>query len=240
MSKLAICLQYYHGDYDAAMTLARLIAGNEPTMRDDVIFCFVPRFDAQDPDPSVYDEVSHKFRTTTHRTTTTARGWPDGCNAIAIDTLRFADQESKYGTWYDIIGILLLESDCIPIAQDWIDKLITEWTRKRHVGHWLMGTWRDGGGELGHINGNMIVVPNFASLVDLSRIPPMLAWDCAITPQVHKHWHVTDLICNRWQEMGLSDETITKHRDEGRESPVLVHGVKDSSVLDYAKRVLRK
>lgn len=237
MSQLAICLQYYENDRRRALELARLIAANEPKFRDDVIFCLVNRFDAEAAPSDLIDLLGTKFTTVLHTSNGRATGWPSGCNEMAKSTFRFANQEWRFGPWHDVDGVLLMEPDCIPIARDWIDQLKEEWATARAAGKLLMGTWRDGGGLLGHINGNMIVRPDFAEKVQMNEVFEWLAWDCAIVPQVHDQWQVTNLICNRWKEAGLSNEEIMTHRN-GVGRPVLVHGVKDDSVWDYARKKL--
>lgn len=236
---IVICLQFCPQDRPRAMELARLIAANESKPRSDAMFCFVNRFDTTGPDPVTFDAVNAKFYTEIHRTTTEQKGWPQGCNAMAIDTLRHAEWSTRFGSWHEATGIMLLEPDCIPVQKEWIDRLVAEWKPAFAAGKWIMGTWRDGGGELGHINGNCIVRPDFAQLVNFNGIPEWLAWDCALSEQVHKHWHITHLICNRWKETNLSDVQIITHRDFGDfPFPVLVHGCKDDSVWNYAKRTL--
>lgn len=235
--KLAICLQYHEADRVRAYELAAMIAANEPKFRDDVILCLVNRWDCPTAPAEVVAPLELKFHVEQFTTTTRAAGWPAGCNAMARDVLRHAAQEWRFGAWHAVTGVMLLEPDCIPIARDWIDQVKKEWHAAYVDLKWLMGTWRDGGGDLGHINGNCVVVPDFIFKVDMTNMFEWLAWDCAISPQVHTHWRVTDLICNRWKETGLTDETITTHRS-GVGQPVLVHGVKDNSVWDYARRTL--
>lgn len=242
--KLLIALQFWSGDREQAMRLAQLIAENEPARRDDVMFCFFNRSDCEPVDRETLGKMLMKMDAFSRVSMTVDRetDWPDACNAMAIDVLRQSAFQWKFGPWHDISGVLLLEPDCIPIARDWIDQVKKEWAAAFIDGKWLMGTWRDGGGDLGHINGNMVVRPDFAQLVDFTQVYPGLAWDCALAPQLHTHWQVTYLMCNRWKERKLCDEIIQVHRDAHGSSifqkPVLVHGVKDDSVWDYAKRVL--
>ena len=237
MSKeLIIALQFHQADYDQAMGLARLIADNEPLFRTDVRFLFVNRFDCPAADLDTQLHVVKKFRVENYQTYTKATGWPDGCNAMAVDLLKhieFKDVADKFD------AALLIEPDCIPVQKDWINQLQAEWLLADAIGDtWVMGTWRDGGGPPGHINGNCVVRPDFAARVNLNSIPPGLAWDCAIARQVEHHWFITDLICNRWQETNVSDELMRTPWIGGKRPPVLVHGVKDESAWNYAVRAL--
>ena len=241
MSEFIIALQYHAGDRDQAIALAELMAANEPKFCEDVILLIVQRFDAELFPLDVVERLAKKFSVWSFTTTTKAEGWPDGCNAMARDTLREIRRRWATREWGEAEGALLLEPDCIPIQKDWIHQIRAEWELARMVERscWLMGTWRDGGGVLGHINGNMVVRMDFEALVDLGNLPYGLAWDCAISPQVHDHWIITGLICNRWLERNLSDEDIRTHRTPSiQQKPVLVHGCKDDSVMNYARKIL--
>ena len=236
--KFILALQYHYSDRDQAIRLAKLIADIEPARRDDVGLLFVNRFDSEPMDNKTIFHVLQKMPVFSYQTETKRVGWPDGCNAMAIDTLkRVAHGMTHNEQWKEVEGVLLLEPDCIPTAHGWIDMIVKEWMAAQVGGNLLMGTWRDGGGPLGHINGNMVVNPFFANLYDLDHLPDGLAWDCAISLQVHKDWRITKLICNRWNERNLTPEQITQHRDDAAFRPVLVHGVKDESVLKFAEEV---
>ena len=58
---LAFCIQYWHGDREQAMAVAKLMADIEPKKRDDVVMVFAARFDCPHDIPAI-DYVSKKFR----------------------------------------------------------------------------------------------------------------------------------------------------------------------------------
>mgnify|MGYP000935826381 CR=1 FL=1 len=233
----AVALQYHPTDRAAAMRLVELIARFEYEANPLVLFLLCRRFDAEYiPDATVY-QLAKKFAVDNYQTKTQARGWPDGCNAMAIDVLREINHRRTHDAqWTNVSGVLLMEPDCIPVSRFWLPTIQTRWEVAQAADEetarpWLMGAWRDGGGEHGHINGNMVVRPDFAEKVDLSRLPPGLAWDCAIVPQVREHWLPVPLIDNRWNERGLSSYEIMK------KGAVLVHGVKDESVWNHVAQI---
>lgn len=236
--QFAIAIQYYAGDRDRALALAALIVDLERAPRDDVIMLLVNRFDSDPPDAATMFHVVQKMPVQSYTTTTPERGWPDGCNAMAKDTIRkVGELVALMPTWENVSGVLLMEPDCIPIMHGWIDAVRLGWVSALFDNRWLLGAWRNGGGVLGHINGNMVIRPDLYKLIDWGSLPSGLAWDCAISPQVHEHWRDTHLICNRWLETNLSDHQIKTHRDQAAKGfPVLVHGVKDDSVWNYAKK----
>ena len=61
MSKLLLALQYWDGDKEMAMKVARLIADMEPAHNADVDFLFCSRFDCTHDMDSVA-HVAKKFR----------------------------------------------------------------------------------------------------------------------------------------------------------------------------------
>ena len=231
--KLILALQFHEADKPQAMRLARLIADIEPERREDVLFVFVARWDcAMDPNVGAY--VCQKFNTDYAISISRLAGWPDGPNGMALTTLRYAARRCETSPLFapnnDWLGLLMIEPDCVPVHRDWLNILIAEWTRQRAAGKWLMGAWRNSGGPYGHINGNCVTRPDFATLVDLS-VPQGLAWDCAIAPQVKDHWEDTPLIANYFQSMNATEKVL----DDGA---VLVHGFKDDSMYELARRTL--
>jgi len=231
---MVIALQYHEGDKADAMRLMRLIADIEGGWRDDVYFLCVHTAEAGPSWENI--RLLRGMMVYDYAVVGAPKGWPAGPNFMAKAALDEILRRWLYAGWNEIDGVLLLEPDCIPIQRDWIDQLMAEWKIALAAGKWMMGTWRDGGG--GHINGNCAVRPDFARLVDFNNVPKDLAWDCAIAPYVKDHWHVTNLICNRWKETALTDEQIETHRDGGEVKPVLLHGVKDQCVYEYARRKL--
>ncbi len=182
-------------------------------------------------------KVLTKFPAMTFRTRSAATGWPDGCNALACETLRQALEYSRT-IFNDVDGLLLIEPDCVPISYGWIYSLWARWRDARNEGRLLMGAWRQSGPECGHINGNAMFVPDI-----LERIPGLLAlpahaiagtaWDAAFAPFFKPHWAFTGLISNRWNETNLTEQQILTPWI-GTAEPVLIHGVKDDSVWDFA------
>lgn len=226
---LCIMLQYWRGDYDAAMRLARYMAALEPEFRSDVRLTFVRRWDSQEPDAETLVLVADRFALVETVASGKGRvGWPEGCNLVALAAMKWADKHL-------LCPILLIEPDCVPVDRNWINQLLAEWKTARQHNCWLMGSWNGQGGPLeGHINGNCMMRPDFASLVDLT-IPQGLAWDLAIAPKASRKWWITGLILNRFREEHATDAQI-ETPEFGDAKPVLVHGVKSDDVWDYAKR----
>lgn len=235
--KLCVVIQYYEADAAAAVELAKFITDIEPVERKDVKVRFVARYDCHHVDLDIFRYVSRRFETSWTHSRRQQRGWPDGPNGMALDILEDGqDALDKIG-WYEMDGLLLLEPDCVPLANDWLNILMAEWAITREQGKWIMGSWRGSGPECGHINGNCIVVPDLAKRVSIKHPQAGLAWDCWLAPRLKNHWHVTGLIRNDFQSQFATEEKL-RTPEVGEVPPVVVHGYKDQSALDIAKRWL--
>lgn len=227
--KLVLALQFYIGDREKAMRLARLIADAEPKPRTDVEFVFVARYDCEH-DFKTIEHVRQKFPTHWITTYTKWRGWPGGPNAMARDLLEWTAANRK-----EVDGLLMIEPDCVPTSAFWLNAIMDEWNDALMADKWLMGAWRDSGGPHGHINGNCVVKPNFATLVHTNDlIGPGLAWDCAVSPYARERWYITGAIKNCFEARNATVEHLFD-ADMGEYCPALVHGFKDDSAYEIAK-----
>lgn len=229
--KFIICLQYWQGDRDAAMRLARFIADLEPVMRDDVELQFFCRHDAHDPDVETLIHVSKKMGAGYQKVLEHTVGYPQSPNFMAMFAMRHVAE-----AFPDAAGAMLMEADCVPVARDWINQLRADWHQARAAGRLLMGSWRAECTPNGHLNGNLCFVPQLAKLVGLPTVPPKKAWDVALVKYFEPVWCRTGLIANRYCELFVSDEAL-RTPECGTRAPVLVHGVKDLSAVKYAERV---
>ncbi len=229
---ILIALQFYAADRDRAMRLARMIADIEPRFRDDVEILFCARFDTPQ-DSATIEYVQQKFIVRQFTTVTKWTGWPGGPNGMARDVLR----EIGNGQNAKADGVLMIEPDCVPVAKDWLDQLAAAWRGPEGAPceAYMMGAWRDSGPVGGHINGNCMVPPEIGGYVDLSRITEHYAWDCQLSELTRGYWKQTDLIRNLFQETNVTEDRMIGG-PFGR--PALVHGVKDDSGYDIAKKLL--
>lgn len=229
--KFVICLQYWQGDRDAAMRLARFIADLEPAMRNDVELQFFYRHDAHEPDIETMAHVSRKMGVGKTMVAEHTVGYPMSPNVMAMTAMRQVGE-----LFPDAIGAFLMESDCVPVSRDWINQLVGDWARATAAGKLVMGSWRAECTPDGHINGNLVFHPSMAIDVGLPPLPPKKAWDIALVPHFEPVWCRTGLVSNRYCELYLTDEQI-QTPECGTRPPVVVHGAKDGSVWDYAKRI---
>ena len=237
---IAIFLTYWSGDRDAAARLVRMMADVESARRTDVRLRLIARYDCPYLDPDDVSYAASKFDVSWARTTTRWDGWPGGCNAMALDALRTAKQALHENGWDDANGILLLEPDNVPLAKDWLNQIMAEWETALADGKWMMGSWRNSGGALGHVNGNCVVVPDFYTRANMEwHVGRDLAWDCAIMcKRLAERQHRSGLFLNRFQTRNATEEQL-RTPEFGERAPVVVHGVKDTSAEEIARRWMK-
>lgn len=235
---LILALQYWSGDYDHAMRLARFIAGLEEEKRKDVEFLFVPRFDAPDPEPSVLIEVGARFAVSTHRSRRRGVGHPAGCNDLWHDLLgemwRRCLQVPGWADKYH--GVYSLEADNVPLCRDWLDRIQAEWKAAREAGKLLLGCRMETPAP--HINGNLLFVPNlYGRIRGLEGCPSQYAWDVFHADKWLGQSAFSAEITNFYQATEVPRSRIY---GKGGAKYAVVHGVKDDSVFDAAKKFTQK
>lgn len=227
---LILALQFWKGDRDKAAELARFIADLEPTFRDDVIFVLAGR---QCEIGVAFAEKYLEEKFTVHEITcdNEQEGWPSGPNALALFVMEQAPELCPLA-----FGLLMLEADCVSLQRDWINQIILAWQLAFLEGAWQMGSWRDSGGQWGHINGCCVIRPDIAKLIDLKTwVPRDLAWDAAIAPFCKDHWCKSGLFLNKFQSSNATEAEL-RTPEIGGVAPVLVHGYKDRSALEISRR----
>lgn len=229
--RFVIVLQFWEGDRAQAMRLARFISDLEPVYRDDVLFVFSRRYDTTD-DFETVEYVGAKFATARITTQAHATGYPKSPNVMALDAIRYAPR------FLDAKCVLLLESDAIPVASDWITQLSEEWDRAITHQKWVLGAWLPLSHPKGHINGNMLFHPKLAVHVDFGEIPDK-PWDIHYPDLFAPIWMQTGLILNLYRQIQVSEDRM-RTPPCGTKLPVLVHGVKDESAWKYAEKMTRK
>jgi hypothetical protein len=240
--KLALVLQFWDGDRDAAFRNALRIADNEPAFRKDVEFVFVSRFDSL-LDKEVAAKVAKKFKTSSFRCTRRGTGWPSGCNDMWADWVCTGAMGKVFSReWDDVKAMFTFEADAIPVHTDWIDRLSAEWDRAAEKGKYIVGCFMPPpqNGPVGHINGNALFAPDlFRRQSCVLGCNPGVGWDAAHAGQFEPHWYPTPLITNYYRAVNVAEKHIRRAAEDGR-TPVVIHGAKDLSVEQFADSVLRK
>jgi len=243
--RLVVVLQFWEGDKAAAMRNARRIADNEPKFRDDFEIMFASRFDCQQ-DQETIQYVSKKFKTSIFKSPRRATGWPHGCNDLLFSIAQESFQRVTKGPWANVRAMYLMEADCIPVHREWLDRLKHEWELTEQSGKWIAGWWAANGndaigpdgGPVGHINGNMLMSPMIARYVPkFYGCPATSAWDCFFAEDFAPRWRKADFMENLYHQAAPSRKELELMVARGS---VLIHGVKDTTVEEFADSVLRK
>lgn len=230
---LLLALQYWSGDYDKAMRLARRIAEIEKNYRRDVQFLFVQRFDAPAPDKGTLFALEGRMEVGVYKTKRRGTGHPGGCNDMWHDLVgemwRRHLQERGFSGKFS--GVFSFEADNVPMRADWLNWLIAEWEKARASGSLVWGCYMENPAP--HINGNMTWVPDlFGRVKGLEGCATFVAWDVFHAPKWLAKSAKAEGFANFYRAEGVAKNRVFDGK--GKAKYALVHGVKDDSVWDAA------
>lgn len=227
MVPILICLPFWSGDKTHAIEICRIVAGLQSVhVGQTAHFMLVCRQDCQ-VDDNMIKIISPKFNTFTYQSTSALRGWPAGPNGMFGSTMIHIANNgvNKYECVY------WLEPDCVPTKPNWFWDLVLEW-RKRHPSTRIVGCRADcnGDGTGDHISGCALYDPNIARIFPALTTCDLVAWDYHHRAKIVSMGGPTNLIQNRYKQTNIDAGVI--------EEPgvVLIHGVKDMSVINAVKR----
>jgi hypothetical protein len=240
--RFLIALQFWQGDREPAMRLARLLADLEPHKSETVDFLFSARFDCTH-DHSTVDYVSRKFNV--HKWVNRRRGvgWPHGCNELWLGTIEWVWRMMEARRIPHYKAILNFEADCAPLKPGWADILAGLWDKENtarqgklsEMGH----ICENGPDGQGHINGNCIVTGDQRLLRQIVRQVDgnnaALGWDFAQAPFFRSlGWADTPAIRSLYNSHeNFTQERVNELRNEGA---VFIHGVKNYSLQDTIRK----
>jgi hypothetical protein len=230
-----MALQFWKGDKEQAMRLARFIADLSPEFCEQADILFSARFDCpQDVETVKY--VSRKFNVWQHTSRRRGVGWPHGCNELWFGTMGWIHGGIESLRLPHYKAVLTFESDCVPMQVNWISQLRAEWDKAQAKKQtYVMGTLLQAPGE--HINGNAMFSTDLRFMRWLSKdivsASSAAGWDYWLAPEFKQWgWHVCKGMRSYWNTKTLPQETI----DElWRSNLIFMHGVKDDSLLNSAK-----
>jgi hypothetical protein len=231
---IVIALQFYAGDQDRALRVARLIAAIEPRFRDDVTFCFARRFDVE-MSPELWAaslEVGRKFKVMHVRSKREGVGHPAGSFGIWAGTLDALAEGWASGS-LRAHSAFMIEADGVPLRADWIDIIIEEHRKTIAAGKRITGAEMIEGTP--HANGGLAMA--FSCWLDrpsLHRCPEAQAFDLFHAPVILSETRFSGRIRNVYGASRWSDESI---RNMAREC-VWLCSSKDNSALEFAERTL--
>lgn len=231
--KILLALQFWEGDRDQAMKVARLIADLEVRHSEKADFLFVSRFDCSHDKPTL-DHVSRKFNVYTHISRRRETGWPGGCNGLFFGTMDYIYTVNVAKRFPIYKAILTFEADCVPLVPNWISEISREWDRAQPAK--MVGAYQTN--PAGHVNGNCLLSGDIRFLKYLTRdiagCTPMGGWDYMLREEFRRQgWKDSKMFRSWWGYPTTPPETFEQLL---RENVVIFHGCKDSSVVEQVRK----
>lgn len=236
--KIALVLQFWEGDKAQAMALARLLADLEPAHTGLADFIFVHRYDCE-PDDATIKYVSRRFNVFTHRSARRSTGWPRGCNGLffgGVEYLYHMSAENARTPRYK--AAFFMEADTCPLHRAWLPWLHAKWDDFKGKAS-IAGVRVVGPTIAEHINGNCVLSGNLKFLHWLVKVagePANAGWDYALAGEFRR-WGAGEIkgMEFHWKAPSMTEEDLTVLRDRGT---IWLHGIKDFSALDFARKTL--
>ena len=235
VNRILIALQFWNGDRDRALELARFLADLEPERSKLADFLFVARFDSLLDDYTTH-RVARKFNVYTLKSRRQGTGWPDGCNELWFSTMEWVQSMTAARKVPAYKAIFTCEADGCPIQRNWIEWMSLEWDRvnraKRVV---IAGALVEPGP---HINGNALITGEPGFLTWIARrvggVRPGCGWDYCMKgdferlgwaniPGMKSIYNTPTFSAENYAQM-IADQWIW------------VHGGKDTSLIQMGRK----
>ena len=235
---LAIVLQFWSGDKDRAMALARLISDIEPEWRDDVYIVFA-RQSATPMDDDIRKTmayVGHKMGYVPMEVAVDEKKTYPG---IAFDPWASAMQkvsDAYYSGRLPCENAFFCEPDGVPMREHWIDDLKEAHRETLALGKRVTGPRMYFGNHL-HVNGTMVTHASFwPDHPSLHKCHPTQAYDvfhgrvlineCGPSPIIRNEYGCTDISAAVFLSMSKEAAWLTSIKDMsafGHATSLLVH-----------------
>lgn len=236
--KILIALQFWQGDKEQAMQLARLLADLEPKHCDRADLLLVSRFDCV-VDQATVKHVARKFNTFSYISKRRGTGWPHGCNELFFGMLEWFYHKKEAGQIPNYKAVFAIEADGIPITPNWIARLNEEWDEiNRNAKVYVAGAWlNDGPHGVGHINGNALFSGDTKFMTWLVRrvggCNSDVGWDWIYAKDFKNWgWQPIPQIKSVWR----TPITETIFKGEIEQGTVWYHGVKNQDGIKLCRK----
>lgn len=226
------------------MALARLICDIVgPTPHH---LLFYARYDCEHDEPTIAYAQRHFGNVITARSVRKISGWPIGPNAMVMDLFTLCHAKHKAGEW-DYSGIMLLESDAIPLRTTFLTELADEWNAGKQL---ILGPWIGAKNDpnKSHMNGNLMFSPRLTFTFPqlLASAVPKLAWDVFFWRYYWKQARASRLIYSDYRVKFTTCDALYAVRkyDKGNPlfgaelQPAWLHGCKDAKAMECVRERL--
>lgn len=240
--KILVSIPYWSGDRWQAMLLAKLLADLEPKHSTRADLLLVNRFDCRPFDAAAIKYLSRKFNIYQHKSARRDTGWPSGCNGLFFGALEYIYHMAESGKIPTYKCVLNMGADVVPLVKDWIDYLHYQWSfLPANLRHPVTSAGALIEGDHEHINGDAFLFTGELSFLKwlakgIGGTKQKAGWDWVLAdefrargwgnlPGVHSLWGTPTMPCavaEEWRKNGA----------------VLIHGVKDDSLLQFSRSVL--
>lgn len=231
----AIAIQYWAGDEQRALRVARLIADIEPQPRADVHVYLIRRWDCP-PSTDLDRTAAHvrtKFPVGVLQSDEPGEGHPCGANVLWTYAMRQLAVRWLQGS--GMPSVLLAEHDSVPLSRDWIERLKLEHAAALSGGKRISGCLMERPGPIPHVNGSMLMhLSAWFDHPSLHVTPAWEAWDVWHRVVLGNECRPTPLIRNIYGARNWSPEALAALSKE----VAWLANTKDDSALEWAERSL--
>lgn len=235
---LVTALQYWKGDEEQALMLARLLADIEKVPTDEMLLVLSRRGDCELSPEARQTQLycSQKFATMCIQSPRGETGHPDGCFGLWAGTAMKLYELWQRGAipWFAGRTVFLAEADGGPLQPGWRRRIVESHDMT------LKGNKRVTGAIMErpflHVNGNFVMdLSLIADYPALMKCPSKVAWDLHHAPILVREARSSYVIRNEYE---TRDWTPGALRPLGREAAWL-HGCKDDSLFNFIRLMLR-
>ena len=233
-NRILIAIQFWQGDRDAAMKLARFLADLEPRHTSWADILLISRFDCMAADEETVRHVSRKFNVFTAVSPVIQTGWPKGCNGLWSATMQWVRKNIEAKTTPDYKAVFTCEADGGPCIRNWIEEMSTKWDEANRLRPtYVAGPMVEAVHIHKHINGNCLVScePHFLKWVVTvaGNLPEDGGWDYVLFDYFEK-WGCVNLHRMRsyYNSKTFTPDQYAQMREE---KLIWVHGIDRKSVV---------
>jgi hypothetical protein len=237
---MILALQYCRRDEAKALRLARLISDLEVERRADCVLALCRSSDCRLSTAAkrTAEYCHRKFPAVmVIQSNRPGIGHPDGPNQQWISFMRTFCDERAVGRIH-AEHVFTFEPDCVPLSEDWIDRLVLEHRITiQHGKQITAAVMRHTDHRVQHPNGNLVMhLPYFEDHPTLHRTPPNDAWDMHHRVTLLQSTRPCTIIANRHESTGW---TISLLRNLATEAAWL-HGFRDAAPWKFARSLVGK
>jgi len=240
--RILIIIPFWEGDKPQAIMMAKLLADLEPRHSDRADLLFVRRFDCKPLPEQAIKYISRKFNIFQHRSARKETGWPAGCNGIFAGALEYVYHMSEAGRIPRYKAYLNMASDVVPLVPDWIEYLHQQWKfLPANLRHPVTSAGALIPGEHEHINGDIFLFSGDLDYLNwikqaVGSVRVRAGWDWVLADKFREQgWANIPGVISLWGTKTMDLQTAQELRRKGT---VMLHGVKDDSLLNHARKMM--